>query len=142
MKCKVGLAVFACLVLCALPWQGSARGQAKPSYDFGAAARGENAFKAYCHACHGKAGKGDGPLAKDLKVPPADLTQIAFRNQGDFSPDQVARRIDGREPVKGHGSKDMPAWGEAFQITDGSEGAKEKIKDLTHYLWSIQTEVK
>jgi len=116
----------------------AALGQEKPSYDLAAAARGENAFKAYCVSCHGQAARGDGPLAKELKVRPPDLTLIASRNGGEFPVGQVAKRIDGREPVKGHGSKDMPAWGEAFQITDGSEGAKQKVNEVAHYLWSIQ----
>ncbi len=117
---------------------GLARTQGQPPYSLTAAARGQNAFQAYCTSCHGKEARGDGPLAKELKVPPPDLTTIRKRNDGQFPLAQVSRRIDGREPVKGHGSKDMPAWGEAFQVTDGSEGAKEKVNDLAHYLWSIQ----
>lgn len=37
-------------------------------------ARGLGHFQAYCTGCHGPTGEGNGPMAKDLKVPPADLT--------------------------------------------------------------------
>ncbi|MCC8973203.1 CopD family protein [Bradyrhizobium brasilense] len=43
-------------------------------YDAEAIARGQDVFAAHCVACHGLRGRGDGPLAKDLKPPPADLT--------------------------------------------------------------------
>ena len=35
---------------------------------------GEAVFASNCVTCHGPAGRGDGPAAKALKVPPADLT--------------------------------------------------------------------
>jgi mono/diheme cytochrome c family protein len=37
-------------------------------------ARGAELFPADCAACHGPTGRGDGPAAKTLPVPPADLT--------------------------------------------------------------------
>jgi putative copper export protein/mono/diheme cytochrome c family protein len=37
-------------------------------------ARGEALFGPNCAACHGAGGRGDGPLAKTLPIPPADLT--------------------------------------------------------------------
>jgi putative copper export protein/mono/diheme cytochrome c family protein len=36
--------------------------------------RGAGLFAKNCAACHGAAGRGDGPLAKSLPIPPADLT--------------------------------------------------------------------
>ena len=36
--------------------------------------RGAGLFNNNCTACHGPAGRGDGPLAKSLPIPPADLT--------------------------------------------------------------------
>ena len=35
---------------------------------------GRTLFAAHCVACHGAQGKGDGPIARSLEVPPADLT--------------------------------------------------------------------
>lgn len=37
-------------------------------------AGGRRLFAANCTACHGASGRGDGPLAKSLPIPPADLT--------------------------------------------------------------------
>jgi putative copper export protein/mono/diheme cytochrome c family protein len=37
-------------------------------------ARGAQVFSSQCVACHGATGSGDGPAAKSLPVPPADLT--------------------------------------------------------------------
>ena len=39
---------------------------------------GAQMFKEYCAVCHGPGGKGDGPAATELKVPPPDLTALAF----------------------------------------------------------------
>ena len=36
--------------------------------------RGASLYQPHCGACHGAAGRGDGPLAASLSVPPADLT--------------------------------------------------------------------
>lgn len=111
------------------------------AHDQRAIARGATTFETYCATCHGKTGVGDGPLASQLKFAPADLTQIARRNGGRFPFDQVAKSIDGREPVKGHGGAGMPVWGDAF--LDSREGfsaakVKDKIKELTQYLASLQ----
>ncbi|MBI3275882.1 MAG: c-type cytochrome, partial [Methylocystis sp.] len=49
---------------------------ADPTEDYTAESifRGQTTFQANCTGCHGVGGEGNGPLAKDLKVPPADLT--------------------------------------------------------------------
>ena len=48
------------------------------------ATSGKEMYLAYCATCHGKEGKGDGPVASALKVPPADLTTLSKRNDGKF----------------------------------------------------------
>jgi putative copper export protein/mono/diheme cytochrome c family protein len=40
--------------------------------------RGATLFAVNCAVCHGAAGRGDGPAAKSLPVPPADLTAAHF----------------------------------------------------------------
>lgn len=103
------------------------------------AAKGERSFKTYCGACHGKTAKGDGPLAKDLKVTPADLTKLSEKNGGTFPFLMVVSTIDHGRSVRGHGTEDMPAWGAAFKSTSESpEAAKEMMRELAHYLWSLQ----
>lgn len=115
----------------------------KPAYDAAAASMGASTYKTYCASCHGKTGIGDGPLASSLRYLPSDLTKIMKRNRGQFPTDKVARIIDGRVPVKGHGSSDMPIWGDAFlQSREGYDEAKvkERIAELSHFLASIQAE--
>jgi putative copper resistance protein D len=47
-----------------------------PTVDYTAESvfRGQANFQALCVSCHGPMGAANGPMAKDLKVPPADLT--------------------------------------------------------------------
>lgn len=42
-----------------------------------AIATGAAIYKSECAVCHGKGGKGDGPVAVALRPPPADLTDTA-----------------------------------------------------------------
>ena len=98
-------------------------------------------YKTYCATCHGKEGKGDGPLASSLRFAPPDLTLLAKRNGGVYPSENVFRIIDGRKPVKGHGGPDMPIWGDAFKASaDGftEEKVKEKIDALVDFLKSLQ----
>lgn len=101
--------------------------------------RGKSSFNTYCGSCHGKQALGDGPLAKDLKFQPANLTELSKRNNGTFPFDMVKETIEHGRSVRGHGSKDMPAWGDAFEMTEQTaEAAQEKVLELAHYLWSLQ----
>jgi mono/diheme cytochrome c family protein len=34
---------------------------------------GRRLYVSYCQLCHGTGGKGDGPLAKEMQISPADL---------------------------------------------------------------------
>ena len=49
----------------------------------GDSTKGERVFNNFCVACHGPQGKGDGPLAKDLTPPPANLTSQDVRQDSD-----------------------------------------------------------
>lgn len=116
----------------------SARAQ-DATMDKSLALNGERTFKTYCGACHGKTAKGDGPLAKDLKVAPADLTKLSEKNGGTFPFEMVMSTIDHGRSVRGHGTEDMPAWGAAFKSTaESEEQAKQMMRELAHYLWSLQ----
>lgn len=46
-------------------------------------ARGAELYPAHCSACHGSDGRGDGPNAKSLSIPPADLTAEHLWNHSD-----------------------------------------------------------
>jgi mono/diheme cytochrome c family protein len=102
---------------------------------------GSSLFRTYCTTCHGLSGQGDGPLAEHLRFRPPDLTLIARRNDGKWDANLVARMIDGREPVKGHGGPDMPVWGDAFKSSrEGfdEDAVKARIQALVDYLASLQ----
>ena len=98
-------------------------------------------FKSYCASCHGTAAKGDGPLSANLRIAPADLTQLAKRNRGKFDPEKVRRAIDGRDSKAIHGGSDMPVWGDAFKRA-GEGYSEAKVKDriaaLVEYLETVQ----
>lgn len=103
---------------------------------------GAELFKSYCRSCHGNGAQGDGPVATHLSVTPADLTQIARRNDGEFPREWVFKRIDGREKVGAHGTSEMPVWGDALSKTHGGlsqDRVQQRIADLVAYLESIQT---
>ena len=101
---------------------------------------GKEMYLAYCAACHGAAGKGDGPASAALKSRPSDLTGLAKRNAGKFPELRVFGAIDGDLRVTAHGSKDMPTWGAVFRQMEGGDvaGAKLRIRNLTKYIESLQ----
>jgi mono/diheme cytochrome c family protein len=98
---------------------------------------GAGTFNAYCTVCHGPSGKGDGPAAKALVKPPADLTQISARNSGKFPANAVKMHISGETVVAAHGSRDMPMWGPVLKSTDGN-AVELRLKNLVDYIESIQ----
>jgi mono/diheme cytochrome c family protein len=101
---------------------------------------GKGMFQAYCAACHGTAGKGDGPAVPALAKAPADLTRISARNSGKFPDVRVARFIEGLDEVPAHGSRDMPIWGplfRSFNVTDQSQ-VKVRVSTLVDYLKTLQ----
>ena len=101
---------------------------------------GVDTYKAYCAVCHGSAAKGDGPAATALKKAPADLTTIAKRSSGKFSPTDVEAVIMGQQVMASHGSRDMPIWGPVFQsLAPDSSVMKLRVANLVNYLKSIQT---
>ena len=101
---------------------------------------GSRLFRTYCASCHGAAGRGDGPMAMQLRRMPPDLTQFTRRNGGVFPSELVYRIVDGRE-VMSHGDREMPVWGDAFRMATGGSaagGVKARIDAIVRYLASIQ----
>jgi mono/diheme cytochrome c family protein len=105
-----------------------------------ASIQGPALYKAYCSSCHGADAKGGGPVAKSLKVPPADLTRIAARNGGPFPLARVSRIIAGEDqPLSGHGTSDMPVWGPIFSRVEADQDlGRVRIDNLARYLRQIQ----
>jgi mono/diheme cytochrome c family protein len=106
----------------------------------------EAAFALYCAPCHGEDGRGNGPLSFGLSKPAPDLTKLTQRNGGTFPRERLARLIDGRDELKAHEEREMPAWGEWFKL-EGREGLggpvneqeiRARIEDLLNLLESMQ----
>lgn len=112
--------------------------------------RGAWEYHEACSVCHGPDGAGGGAMGGVLTVAPPELTTLAERNDGVFPFDRVFRVIDGRLPVEGHGSPDMPVWGRTFRgeaygtggpglfREDPSLIAAGRIYALARYLRAIQ----
>jgi mono/diheme cytochrome c family protein len=108
---------------------------------------GAQMFKEYCAVCHGPSGKGDGPVATALKVPPPDLTTLAQRHDGKFPDDYVSNVLKNGVQNPAHGSGEMPVWGPIFDtmnrwkaLCPGMDQTPVtlRITNLTNYLKSIQ----
>jgi mono/diheme cytochrome c family protein len=104
-------------------------------------ASGEELYISYCAICHGSDGAGAGVMTEHLKVSPADLTGFAARRGGNFNEEQIYQIIDGRIPVAGHGTGDMPIWGNALKSAENLKNEREvrqSIQNIVDYLKSIQ----
>ncbi len=137
---KLKLSFVALLILCTATWAQEKTIKhvtAKPT----SAASGKEMFTSYCASCHGTDGKGGGPAASALKVPPADLSQLSKKNQGTFPAVHVAAVLRGEATTPAHGSKDMPVWGPVFwQMSQGhGSEVQQRITNLTKFIESLQT---
>jgi mono/diheme cytochrome c family protein len=107
---------------------------------------GEADFNVYCASCHGEDGKGNGPMAFGLSKPLPDLSTLSKR-YGRFPSARLAKLIDGREPLAGHGDREMPVWGvwfkeEAAEELGGAEGddgsVARRVYNLIGYIETLQ----
>jgi mono/diheme cytochrome c family protein len=111
--------------------------------------QGKADFLQLCAPCHGADAKGSGPQASHLAKKPSDLTAITAR-YGRFPEDRVFETIAGLDMPEGHGTREMPSWGDVF-ITEGvgtstkiedamkaSDDASRRIAGLMRYIESIQ----
>ncbi|HEY7217954.1 MAG TPA: c-type cytochrome [Candidatus Binatia bacterium] len=133
--------LFAGLLLGARTWTGGATAAAQ---EMEVVAGGELEYQNYCAVCHGVDAKGQGIMSKFLNVRPADLTQLAKKSGGTFPFWQVYRVIDGRQEISGHGTRDMPIWGDRFRAQAGGNDpgsraqAAGRLLGLVFYLRHIQ----
>ncbi len=100
---------------------------------------GPDLYRLYCATCHGRDGRGNGPAAASLKVPPPDLTRLARRRTGVFPARDVEAIVRGGTVITAHGSDEMPVWGPIFYALDPSDArVKARISSLVGHLASIQ----
>jgi len=99
---------------------------------------GQTEYQSSCAACHGVNAKGDGPVSKELKTRPADLTVLAKNNNGVFPYETVYQMIDGRNTTVGsHGTREMPIWGYRFGPPQAFR-FKNRVLAVIDYLKRIQ----
>ena len=97
----------------------------KPMFK-GDAARGKALFSQYCWTCHGKTGKGNGPIAVAFEPRPRDLTDHAYLSKRtDYDLYNVISQ--GGKAVDR--SAAMPAWGNVF--------SPQNMWDLVAYIREI-----
>ena len=96
-------------------------------------------YQELCSVCHGAEGVGNGPAAKLVTPPPADLTLLSSNNAGKFPSAAVLHAISGNyhEPLPG---SEMPGWEEILARTAGGDRAvaRHRVYNLTQYLKEIQ----
>ena len=107
-------------------------------------ASGRATYEEFCASCHGLDARGNGPVAEILTVQPADLTQLRQQHDGNFPVDEIYQVIDGREDVPAHGTREMPIWGNIWDMEEGrpvsEETIQRRINELIEYLRTIQEE--
>ena len=137
---RMHLPLFVGTIVATLLWLPPATGRAQQEE---VAKAGRPTYEQSCAVCHGREGKGDGGAANLLTVKPTDLTQLSKNNKGEFPFWRVYGIIDGRQELKGHGTREMPIWGSEFRAEAGTNPAAQsqvrgRILELVHYLESIQ----
>ncbi len=110
-----------------------------------AGSTGESLFQENCISCHGIAGQGDGPIAKQLNTAPADLTKISARRDGVWPMLEMMSIIDGysRNTVP---REDMPVFenfldNEMVEFDTGNGEAilvPSKLIEIVEYLEALQ----
>lgn len=113
---KRGLALYLAPFVVALSSAGSALGYG------GKADLGKGEYMSKCAVCHGQSATGEGGAIDILKAAPSNLTTLSKNNGGVFPVERVYMVIDGRQVVKGHGTRDMPIWGHDYSQEKAKAG--------------------
>jgi len=106
---------------------------------------GQTVYLDKCAACHGRSGKGDGPLASGLETQPPDLTQIAARRDGVWPVLEVMSIVDGYTTRYLPGTE-MPIYDEFLEGNlvsfDTGNGIRQKapagLLAIARYLETLQ----
>ena len=106
---------------------------------------GAQLYSRFCASCHGDKGFGDGVVAASFSIMVPDLTRIAKRQGGIYPAEKVRQIIDGRTPLRPHGTREMPVWGYEFYSQnqakpDPLKATDEMVKRLADYVQTLQRE--
>jgi mono/diheme cytochrome c family protein len=136
------IAVLLLIAGCALSIDGSAQQTIRKNPPLAIdSLYGLDVFRFYCAPCHGRDGKGGGPVAVALKSVPPDLTEISRRNGGIFPKARVEDFVTngGVALSPAHGTAEMPVWGPTFRSLDQSDTrVKVRIANIVEYVEWIQ----
>lgn len=111
---------------------------------------GQQEYMNSCAQCHGPDGKGGGVMAGFLTETVPDLTVLQQNNGGVFPVTAVYGVIDGTTTSGVHGSRDMPAWGQRYELradeqlgmdytaADATALARGRILALIEYISTLQ----
>jgi mono/diheme cytochrome c family protein len=136
MKRKPFLMILAVLTMLTLYTGSTFAGDKEDARD------GKRFFVRYCASCHGTDGVGDGPVAKSLSKPPANLRLLGDKFGLPLPAARIAQLIDGRDAIRAHGTAEMPVWGERLYVMGeghrGELGIGEVIGKIVAYLNTIQ----
>ena len=110
------------------------KGPAHPT----ASVAGSDTYREYCAACHGIGGRGNGPAAPALKIPPTDLTMLTKTHEGKFPEMSIRATINGDNQKTSHGSTDMPVWGPIFNGLEDKSVTRLRIANLIRYIKAFQ----
>jgi len=139
IKCIVVIAALALPVIAVAQTEVKTKSvPAKPT----SAASGQEMYREYCASCHGLTGKGDGPAAPALKTPPANLSTLSARNNGQFPEAKVIQSIKAGPQIPAHGSAEMPVWGGIFLALRTSPNDAEvqlRARNLMNYIKTLQS---
>jgi len=101
---------------------------------------GKQMYTSYCTPCHGQDGKGQGPVASELKHQPSNLTTLARNNNGRFPAIHVMAVLRSGTIIPAHGSTAMPVWGPILGKMDvaNPQDRELRISNLSQYLRTMQ----
>jgi mono/diheme cytochrome c family protein len=104
---------------------------------------GQELYSRFCASCHGISGRGDGPVAKSIRVEVPDLTLVTRRAGGKYPRERIAQIIDGRHIIGAHGTRTMPVWGEDLSRLeignpDAERASRAVIEKLADHLGLLQ----
>lgn len=89
-------------------------------------AHGKTVYERHCQTCHGPTGRGDGPGAVSLKVPPANFQKFRSFLKSD---EELLRTIE-------HGIVFSPMHGWRGQLTEG------EMQDVVAYVRTLSEQVR